>query len=66
MALKISKADSAPDWTGPRISHKDFAAKIAARRAELGNPDLPRNSGERRTESKRALLKAIKDAGGNW
>ena len=66
MASKISKATSAPDWTGPRISHKEFAAKIAARRAELGNPGLPRNSGERRTESKKALLKAIEAAGGKW
>ena len=73
MASKISTANSAPDWTGPRISHKDFAAKLAARRAELGmvNPAHPeqvegRNSGERRTESKKALLKAIKDAGGKW
>ena len=73
MASKISKADSAPDWTGPRISHKDFAAKLAARRAELGlvhlaHPELTegRNSGERRTESKKALLKAIEDVGGKW
>ena len=73
MASKISKADSAPDWAGPRISHKDFAAKLAARRAELGmtNPADPeqvegRNSGERRTESKKALLKAIENLGGKW
>ena len=73
MASKISKAVSAPDWTGPRISHKDFAAKLAARRAELGmvDPVDPeqvegRKSGERRTESKKALLKAIKDLGGKW
>ena len=73
MASKISTANSAPDWTGPRISHKDFAAKLAARRAELGlvNPAHleqveGRNSGERRTESKKALLKAIEDLGGKW
>ena len=73
MASKISNANSAPDWTGPRISHKDFSEKLAARRAELGldhpahpEPAEGRNSGERRTESKKALLKAIKDAGGKW
>ena len=73
MASKISKANSALDWTGPRISHKDFSEKLAARRAELGlvHPAHPefakgRNGGERRTESKKALLKAIKDAGGKW
>ena len=73
MASKISTANSAPDWTGPRISHKDFAEKLAARRAELGlaHPAYleqveGRNSGERRTESKKALLKAIEDLGGKW
>lgn len=44
----------------------DFAADIERRRRETGVTDLPRNSGERRTESKRALLKAIKEAGGEW
>ena len=73
MASKISNANSAPDWTGPRIYHKDFAAKLAARRAELGlvHPAHPefakgRNGGERRTESKKALLKAIEELGGKW
>jgi hypothetical protein len=27
---------------------------------------VPRNSGKNRTPSKRALLKAIEDAGGKW
>lgn len=66
MASKSSKPEKAPDWTGPRISHPEFAARLAARRAELGNPELPRNSGKNRTESKKALLKAIEDAGGKW
>jgi hypothetical protein len=44
----------------------DFTARIARRRAETGITDLPRNSGTNRTPSKRALLKAIKDAGGEW
>lgn len=62
MASKTSK----PDDRLPRISHRDFAARLAARRAELGEPDIPRNAGRNRTPSKRALLKAIREAGGNW
>ena len=57
---------AAEDWPGPCISHREFGARLAARREELGNPELPRNSGKRRTPSKRALLKAIEDAGGKW
>jgi hypothetical protein len=53
-------------WPGRRISHPEFALQLAQRRAELGNPELPRNSGKRRTASKRALLKAIEKAGGRW
>jgi hypothetical protein len=45
---------------------EDFAADIARRRKAAGNPELPRNSGKRRTPSKQALLKAIEDAGGKW
>lgn len=44
----------------------EFTARIERRRQETGITDLPRNSGERRTESKKALLKAIKDLGGEW
>ena len=44
----------------------ELGARLAARRAELGIPELPRNAGKNRTASKRALLKAIKDAGGKW
>lgn len=55
-----------PDWPGPHIGLEEFAARLAARRAELGNPELPRNSGDRRTASKRALLKAIEESGGRW
>ena len=43
-----------------------FGRDLARRRAELGNPEAPRNSGLRRTESKKALLKAIEDLGGKW
>lgn len=44
----------------------DFVAEIERRRAAAGYPEMPRNSGNRRTESKRALLKAIEEAGGKW
>jgi hypothetical protein len=58
---------SEPDGPEARvIDMAELGARIAKRRAELGNPDLPRNAGERRTPSKRALLKAIEDAGGQW
>jgi hypothetical protein len=69
MASKISAPESTiseSDWPGKRIDHAQYAAKLAARRELLGQPQLPRNSGTRRTESKRALLKAIEDAGGKW
>jgi hypothetical protein len=72
LAIMASKT-SAPkgetsdaDWPGRRIDHAQYAAKLAARRELLGQPELPRNSGTRRTESKKALLKAIEDAGGKW
>ena len=44
----------------------EFAADIERRRLATGITDLPRNSGKRRTASKRALLKAIEDSGGKW
>jgi hypothetical protein len=43
-----------------------FGRDLLRRREAAGNPDLPHNSGKRRTPSKRALLKAIEDAGGKW
>ena len=65
MASKTSqKAD--PDAALRRVSHRVLAERLAARRAELGNPELPRNAGQNRTPSKRALLKAIEEAGGKW
>jgi hypothetical protein len=48
-----------------------FAADIDRRRAEyeerVGSAfEIPRNGGNRRTASKRTLLKAIEEAGGKW
>jgi hypothetical protein len=54
------------DWPGQRIDHASFAATLAERRRAAGDPEMPRNDGARRTASKRALLKAIEDAGGKW
>lgn len=44
----------------------EFGRRIAARKAELGIPDPPRNAGNNRTASKRALLKEIGKLGGKW
>lgn len=39
---------------------------VDRRRAVVGAVEIPRNTGTRRTPSKRALLKAIEEAGGKW
>lgn len=62
MASKTSK----PEAATPVIRMADVGARVSARRAELGNPELPRNEGKNRTPSKLALLKAIEEAGGKW
>jgi hypothetical protein len=64
MASKRLKAD--PEWSGRRVDFPAFSEALSKRRAELGEPELPRNAGKNRTPSKRALLNAIKDAGGKW
>ena len=48
------------------ISLEAFGRELARRREALGNIDVPRNSGTRRTESKRALLAAIEATGARW
>jgi hypothetical protein len=65
MALMRSKTEK------PIPTLAEFGADVLRRRqaykAKNGQePELPRNSGKRRTESKKALLKAIEDAGGKW
>lgn len=65
MASRTSKTDKAAKGE-PVIRMAELGARLAARRAELGNPELPRNAGQNRTPSKRALLKAIEEAGGKW
>jgi len=61
-ARKTSKDESAE----PVIDMAAFGRELMRRRAETGITDLPRNAGTRRTPSKRALLKAIEEAGGKW
>jgi hypothetical protein len=63
--------DPESDSPPKAVKMEDFAADLARRRAEYeakhGHPiEIPRNSGKRRTASKRALLKAIEEAGGRW
>lgn len=48
------------------VTLKALAGRIAARKVMIGEIEIPRNSGKKRTASKRALLKAIQDSGGNW
>jgi hypothetical protein len=65
MASKISKTER------KSVPLAEFVADIDRRRGEYearcGRPfEIPRNSGKRRTPSKRALLKAIEEAGGKW
>jgi hypothetical protein len=60
MASQTSRAK------GKAVPLAEFVADIDRRRAETGITELPRNSGKRRTASKRALLKAIAEAGGTW
>lgn len=63
----MSEDDKAATWTGKRIDFADFAAKLIARRDELGpGIAIPRNNGTRRTASKRALLQAIRATGADW
>jgi hypothetical protein len=49
------------------VTLEEFGQDVMRRRAALGEEiDMPRNSGELRTENKKALLAAIKAAGGKW
>jgi hypothetical protein len=61
MASKTSKAEERE-----AVDMAAFGRDLARRREAAGNPEPPRNSGKRRTPGKRALLKAIEDAGGTW
>lgn len=63
----MSKDEQSTGEPGRRVNFADFAERLARRREELGaDLVIPRNSGVRRTPSKRALLKAIKATGADW
>jgi hypothetical protein len=44
----------------------ELAETLVRRQADIGPVTVARNSGKRRTPAKRALLKAIEEAGGRW
>jgi hypothetical protein len=52
--------------TEPVTDMAEFGRDLVRRRAAAGYPEMPRNSGNRRTPSKQALLEAIEKAGGRW
>ena len=60
MAFKTLKTRRAP------VTLEALGEAVGRPRALLGVVEVPRNAGPRRTPSKRALLKAIEDAGGQW
>ena len=60
MAFKTFRPATEP------ITLDQLGRSIERRRAAAGDPPVPRNPGTRRTASKRALLTAIQEAGGDW
>ena len=64
-APEIMASKSSPPERKP-VSLEAFGQEVLRRRAAAGDPPVPRNAGNNRTASKRALLKAIEDAGGKW
>ena len=48
------------------VTLEALGQSVKRRRAMLGEIEVPRNQGKNRTPSKRALLQAIKDIGGEW
>ena len=48
------------------VTLEALGQSVKRRRASLGEIEVPRNQGKNRTPSKRALLQAIKDIGGEW
>ena len=60
MASKTSKPD-VENWPGRRIDMAEYGRVLADYIAQNGPIPVPRNSGTRRTESKKALLAAIND-----
>ena len=66
-AVAIMASTTSPPPDEPTaIDMAAFGRDLARRRAALGEPEMPRNAGDRRTAPKRALLAAIEEAGGRW
>jgi hypothetical protein len=63
-AVIMASTSSRPNH--PAVSLEAFGQEVLARRAAASNPEMPRNAGANRTASKKALLRAIEDAGGKW
>lgn len=66
MASPDPKLNGAGDWSGRVIAYRAFATNLAARREVLGEPKVLRNTGNRRTNSKKALLEALDELGATW
>lgn len=66
MALPTSKTDSTVTWLGRVVAHHDIAAHLGVQQETHGDADMPRNAGNRRTASKRELLKALDNLGAIW
>ena len=60
MAFKTLKTKREP------VTLEALGQSIERQRKLVGEVAVPRNAGKTRTPSKRALLKAIEDAGGTW
>lgn len=60
MPFKTLKTKRAP------VALEALGQAIERRRVVVGDIEVPRNPGQNRTPSKRALLKAIAEAGGKW
>ena len=60
MAFKTLKTKRAA------VTLEALGAAADRRRQVVGEVVVPRNTGQRRSASKRALLKAIDEAGGKW
>jgi len=49
-----------------RMPLQEFERDLVRRREEAGSIDMPRNSGTRRTKSKRILLDMLARLGARW
>lgn len=66
MASPDPRMRSVGNWPGRVVAYREFAMDLVARREGLGEVEVPRNAGNRRTASKQALLKALDQLGTKW